>query len=360
MRIGIDIRSLAEKNYSGIPFFTLNLLENLFKIDKENTYLLFCNSKGKAALPEFKHPNAKVLKFNYPNKFFNLSMAFFGFPKIDKLLGGLDVFILPNWLFYSIGDKTRLVTVAHDLAFKKYPGFFSPKQRLWHRLINPKKIFKKSDRIVAISESTKNDLIKDLGITEQKIKLIYPGITDSGNKINETTESVRKKYDLPENFILFVGTIEPRKNLSALISACRQLNLHVVVAGSLGYKAKSFLADKDIIYIGYVPESEKSALYSLAKVFVYPSFYEGFGFPPLEAALCGTPVICGCNSSLPEVAGDFAVMVDPYNVEELKNAINQVLTGNIKDHTQQIKERLLLKYNWQHAAQMFLEVIKGV
>src|SRR3989338_4287007 len=372
MKIGIDIRCLLEKNYSGISEYTYNLLNELLKIDQKNQYFLFYNELKSAHFEEpFKFSNVFYKKFNFPNKLFNLLRSFFGLPKVDRLISGVDVFLMPGFLFASFSKNCRKILVVHDLSFEIYPKFFTYKKRLWHKLIKPKKMCREADLIVSVSENTKNDLINLYQINPEKIKVIYPGLSEIFIKPIEENQlkKIKEKYQLPNNFIFYLGNLEPRKNLESLIKAFELIKepINLVVAGSLAWKyqkikkycQKSKKKDR-IKFLGYVPAEDKPALYSLAKIFIYPSIYEGFGLPVLETMACGTPVITSANSSLIEVASDSAILIDPYNINDLVNGINLLL--NDEKLQQILRERGIkqaAKFNWSNVAREFLKIIES-
>ena len=399
MKIGIDIRCLTEKQYSGISSFTLNLLRVLFEIDKNNQYILFYNTAKPAKIPEFNYPNVTIKKFSYPNKLFNFCVKFLNFPKLDKLVGGADIFFLPSFHFIALSKKNfsnfsvipsepamageprdpldqsaaafsspKLITIIHDLSFEHNPEFFNFKARLWHKLVNPKKLCQRADAVIAISENTKNDIIKIYNISPEKIKVIYPGITGRFHKIQnqEILKKVKEKYHLPEEFILFLGNLEPRKNIESLIQAVgisKSLPT-LVVAGGKGWKYESiYNAAKKyrnkIHFIGYIDSEDKPALYALAKIFAYPSFYEGFGLPPLEAMACETPVVVSHTSSLPEVVADAGIQIDPYDINDLRHALEELNNNpTLQKHLSQKGLIQSKKFSWQYNAESLLKIFK--
>jgi len=377
MIIGIDIRCLSQERHTGVEEYTINLLKSLLKLDQDNKYKLFYNShktKSPAILGQFlKYNNVKLFKFQYPNKILNSSFRFLRKPKIDQMIGGVDIFFTPNIIFSSVGNCKKVITF-HDLSFERYPEFFSKKRKLWHNAVNPKMLANESDKIIVVSESTKQDLIELYGIHHDKIKVIYSGIESKFSPVTDQKKlkEVKKKYNLPENFILYLGTLEPRKNIEGLIFAFDRLknihNLSLVIAGEEGwlygniYKAASSAkAKRNIQFAGFIDPKDKPALYSLAKLFVYPSFWEGFGFPPLEAMACGTPVITSHVSSLPEVVGEAGLLVDPYNINELSEAIYQVLTDeNLRNNLKLKGVQRAKKFSWQKAAEETLKVFKSL
>ncbi len=380
MKIGIDIRTLMDIEYSGIPEYTLNLINTILRLDKKNEYKLFYNSGKDISnrMPKFENENAEIIKTNYPNKLFNnIMQRILCRPNIDQLLG-VDQFFMPNIGFISLSKKCKKIITIHDLSFLRFPEFFSLKRNLWHKIINVKKIINEFDKIIAVSENTKNDLIDLCDVDPKKIKAIHHGVGGEYRVIesnNQKLSEVKNKYFLPNNFILYLGTLEPRKNVEGIIQAYCRLreenrnleNFKLVIAGGRGWKYKNIFQiwnkakyKNDIIFLGYVDGADKACLYNSASLFVYPSFYEGFGLQLLEAMACGVPVVCGFSSSLPEIAGGAAVMVDPYNIVHIADAMKQILTDD------ELKNDLIKKglaqakrFSWEKTAKEYLELFKN-
>ncbi|MFA5021597.1 MAG: glycosyltransferase family 1 protein [Patescibacteria group bacterium] len=372
MKIGIDIRCLMEERYSGISEYTYNLLNHLFKIDPKNQYFLFYNSNKKSKLPEFNFANVIFKGFKYPNKFFNLALRFLKIAEIDKMLGGVDVFLIPNFLFLNLSANCKKVLIIHDLSFELYPEFFTYKTRLWHQLIGPKQLCQQADKIIAISENTKNDIIKIYNIAPEKIKVIYPGIKEIFFQLITEAEKnrVKNKFNLNSEYIFYLGNLEPRKNVETLMLAFEKLNnpaLQLVIAGSRAWKYKRIYRlwqksklKNQIKFLGYVDAEDKPALYSLAKIFVYPSIYEGFGLPPLEAMACGTPVITSFNSSLVEAVADAGLMTDPNNFNELTEIISRLLAdSDLQNLLKQRGRDQSKNFKWQNTAKEILNIIES-
>lgn len=366
MKIGLDARCLMNGNYSGVAWYTYNLYQSIFAADSSNEYVLFYNSSKTVSLPDFKRPNVHYVGLHIPNKLFNLCLNIFNFPKLDRLIGGCDAFFSPNLHFLSYSNKCKKIVAVHDLSFLAYPKFFTIKQRLWHHLILNKKILQQADLIMADSQSTKNDLIDLLGINEAKIKVAYLGV-DEKYFVECSTESlttIKKRYNLPDNYLFFVGTIEPRKNLLSIIGALDNLGwpVDLVIAGSYGWKSKQVKklieANKKIHYLGYVDEIDKPALYRLAKGLIYPSYYEGYGLPIVEAMASGCPVVAGNNSSQGEVLGDCGILVDPYNLTSISKGIDTILNKQDLVSSLVDKGRLRAKeFSWGRTAVTTLEQI---
>ncbi len=373
-RVGIDVRAFLEGKRTGVEEYTLNLLKNLFELEKKESgidYFLFYNSfKEPATFSRFLQKSAKSCRlkdFHFPNKIFNLSLKLFKRPYLDRLSGGVETFFMPSFRLAPLSKNARLVVTFHDLSFERYPEFFSRGRRFWHSLMNPREIAARANKILAISASTRDDLISLYGVKPEKIKVTYLGVDKKYrllDKDNPNFLKVKRKYHLPENFILFLGTIEPRKNLVGLLRAFyllkkkHKIKEKLVIAGIKGWLFEEvFEANrklgfkKDVIFTGFVADRDKPYLYNLAKVFVYPSFYEGFGFPPLEAAACGTPVVTSNVSSLPEVIGSGGILINPFKPEEIAEAILSVLED--KEFREILVQRGLKKakkFSWEKCA----------
>ena len=369
MKIGIDLRSIDFKKGGGVSNYTHNLIVNLLEIDKKNQYVFFSNqfSQEEKKLEKYKFENSEIKFFSVPNKVFNFSQKFFHYPKIDKLAGDLDIFFSPNILFLSLSKNCKHVICAHDLSFKLFPEFLSLKRRAWHYFVNAEKLYKNADKIIAVSENTKQDLVQQFNIPENKINVIYSGI-DKKNISDGDIPAIKSKHNIPQNFIFTLSVLEPRKNIESIIDAFKNLqekyqDLYLIIAGRKGWKYKNILnkieQNNRIIYLENISEKEKIALYKLSKAFIFPSFYEGFGFPPLEAMAQDTPVITSNNSSLSEICGDSALLVDPYNQVELQKAIQQILTSpELKSKMIENGRKVVEEFTWQDTAIKTLNLFK--
>ena len=353
MKIGIDLRSIDFSGGGGISNYTSSLCVNLFNLDTINQYKLFISgaSLDKQALSIFDFPNVEIKEINIPNKILNSSIKFFKFPKLDQTTGDVDIFFSPNILFTSLSKNCKHVICCHDLSFLFFPEFLSHKRRLWHKLVEAKKLYKNADKIIAVSENTKHDLMNELDIPENKIKVIYSGINKPNEISDQKINKILEKYKIPENFFLTLSVIEPRKNIESIIKVCNKLGVNLVIAGRRGWKC-----DKKIKFIENITEEEKQVLLKNCKAFIFPSFYEGFGFPPLEAMAAGAPVIASATSSLSEICGDKAILVDPYNLEELEKAIKHIKTNSYQNNNQDITE----EFSWEKTAKKTLELFESL
>ncbi len=375
MKIGFDLRTIARGRHTGVEEYTLNILRELTK-HKEDDFFLFYNAFLKVNFENEVLNNKNVLlkDFNVPNKFLDMFLLL-NSPKFDKLLGGVDVFFSPHFLAAPLSKNCRKITVFHDISFLHYPEFFSLKKRYWHFLQNPKKQAKYSDKIIAMSESTKNDIVNFYNIKEEKISVIYSGVDESFkpvSKDNPNLNRVKEKYNLPNNFILYLGTIEPRKNIIGIIEAFEAVRekkkISLVISGTFGWlfddiikRAKSSKFSEDILFVGFINQEDKIYLYNLAKIFVYPSFFEGFGFPPLEAMACGVPVVVSNCSSLPEVVGDAGIMIDPYKPSEIAEALDMILEDEgLSDILKQRGLKQAEKFNWEKTGEETIKILKEI
>lgn len=376
MTIGIDIRMLANKRKSGIEEYTENLLLHMLPIDTNIKFRLFYSSfrDNIGDYSWLNLPNVDLVDYKIPNNLLFGSARVFSRPFIDELMDGADVFLSPHFFLAPLSKRCKRVTTIHDLSFASFPEYFSARQNIWHRIeMSPSKQFKLSDKIIAVSKSTKDDLASKYDIDLEKIRVVHSGI--SNNIVRPTDEDLEKfglAKGLPERFILSLGKLEPRKNVVALIRAFNLLklqadfeDLYLVIAGTRGWLFQSIFREvaaspyrNQIILTGHVPNDDRSFYYSLASVFVYPSLFEGFGFPPLEAMRCGTPVVVSNNSSLPEVIGDAGIMVDPRSVDEIASGIRQILANHeLRAELIERGIRRSTQFTWQKAAEATLDII---
>lgn len=378
MNIGIDLRTLQEKHRTGVGEYTFNLLQAVLKLDQSNRYFLFTNSIKPLKNQNFSQPNTTFVHTRYPNKLFNF-LIYLRILKIDKFLPEkIDCWYSPNLNFTSLSKTTKHILVIHDLSYEFYPEFYTFKQRLWHYFLNPKKLCSEADVIIVPSENTKRDLIKYYQINTDKIQIVNPSISPNFKLDSKTLEIqkslLKKKYDLPDNFILFLGSIEPRKNLNCLIRAYEKLpeNLtkkyHLIIAGATGWKNYSIynFANKSklkhrIKFLGYLKDEDKPALYSLSDIFIFPSIYEGFGMPILEAMQMGVPIISSNRSSLNEVAKNSALLINPTSIQSLTCGMQSLLSNN--DLRNIYKKRgleMASKFSSEKSAEIWLRIINSL
>jgi len=368
------------------------LVRSLLSIDPDNTYTLFLVEPN----PQIEAANLrKVLIPGYERMFRNrwwenvLLPRYLRREKIDLFFS--PGFVLPvesvtSLLFDRLplssavnpraGSKrtARYVATVHDVASAVVPETFTPKMRMWQHLFC-KNVVAAADRIIVDSESTSRDFLKFYGGDPRRISVVSLSVDESFAPVKDANvlESVRRRYSLPASFILCVGTIEPRKNVVTLATAYSRLSeetreaFPLVFVGGRGWYSESIISSiedlglgKSVKYVGFAAHADLPALYSLATIFVYPSLYEGFGYPPLEAMACGTPVISSNKSSLPEVVGDAGIMVDPLDIEALSANMRRLLdTPSLRS---ELRGRGLIRaqlFNWRKTAEKTLEIFRG-
>ena len=371
MRIGIDAR-LVYYSQAGISQYTLRLIRGLAESggqprDRENEFIILQSRKDKHFITD--KPNFQRVSLWTPShhRFEQFTLQF----EISGL--GLDVLHSPDFIPPFRRHCKSIITI-HDLAFLLYPHFLTKESARYYGQID--QAVKRTDHIIADSESTKQDTIRLLGVPEHKITVIYLSADPIFRPVNdlEILKQIKSKHHITSDFILFVSTIEPRKNLPTLLKAYRQLldsykaEVKLVVVGRRGWLSEKVfsLVDElkltdDVLFLGRVPVEDLLHLYNAAQLLAQPSFYEGFGLPPLEAMACGTPVVVSNVSSLPEVVGDAGLLVDPEDVSELTVAIWRVLTDEA------LRAELIAKglkraqcFSWEKTARQTLALYQRV
>jgi len=288
---------------------------------------------------------------------------------------GLDLIHDPTGLtpFLFGAGRARTVVTVHDVFAWSIPGHSTLADTLIYRHWLPH-VLPRVDAVITISQVSRADIVQYLRIPPQKIHIVYRCVGERYHPVSDPQiAQVRRSYGLPQSYFLFVGSVEKRKNLHRLLQAGSQLwqsgeHRPLVVVGARRRKYAQIIntlqelsLERHVIFTGHVPEADLPALYSGADLFVFPSLYEGFGLPPLEAMACGTPVVTSNTSSLPEVVGDAAITVDPYDVEALAEAMRRVLSD--ADLAHDLRQRGLeraARFSWDHAARETIDVYREV
>lgn len=324
---------------------------------------LFYNRQGDALLPDYLNhiPYKTVNVGNKPWRMGVWLSQMLHWP-MDQTFGAVDIFHATNHLLAHF-RQARTVYTLHDLIFLHYPEYHLLYNR-WYLTLTMPLYLKAADVIVTPSECSRLDAIKFYGLPESKIKVIYEAPAPTFKAVADPTDlnRIRQTYNLPEKFILHVGTIEPRKNLSRLLEAFKPLlidwpDLKLVLVGKKGWLYNSFFQrlqtlglQECVIFPGYVDDADVPAFYQLAEVFVFPSLYEGFGLGPIEAMTCGTPVVSSNSSSLPEVVGEAGLLVDPTDTAALSEALRRVLANpELRANLVQRGLTQAQKFSWQKA-----------
>lgn len=375
MRITVDV-SPAVHHHAGLGTYARELLGALIEQGGANEYYALYHSPRPLAPSDAPLDRVPMFRVPLDAKPWRMSVlaAYYTGRTMDRWLPVSDLFHATDHLLPPLRHSTSVFTI-HDLIFRFYPQYHLPLNRWFLTLMLPK-FMRRADAIIAVSENTRRDVTRLMQIPRDKITVIYEGVGREFTPVpdSETLARARDKFKLPARFILFLGTIEPRKNLTALFDAYAALLKRepdlapLVVAGRKGWlyepilkRARDLGISERVHLLGWVDSSDAPALYRLARVFVFPSLYEGFGLPPLEAMACGTPVVCSNASSLPEVVGDAGIPVDPHDTGALAQAIARVLADDAL--RADLSARGLVqagKFTWERAARETLAVYERV
>jgi glycosyltransferase involved in cell wall biosynthesis len=377
LRIGIDC-SLAPGERAGVGQYSFNLAWALSRIDAENEYRLypvfyhiFHPSYRDAGLPD--SGNFRVAYRGVPERLLRLMWRKGPLLVKGLLLGGVDLVHSTTYCAPELGGGKKLVVTIYDVSFLTHPECHM-RENIEHCMRGTVLAVKRADAIIAISEHTKGDLVRHFGASADGVTVTHLAAGGAFKRVSDEARlsAVRSRYGLPESFVLFVGSLEPRKNVETLFRAYGMLPLGVrrrlklVVAGGRGWMNEgmqdglgSLGISGDVLFAGYVAQEDLPALYSLATVFAYPSLYEGFGLPVLEAMACGCPVVASNVSSIPEVTGGAAMLLDPRDAEGMARSMAAVFEdrGLSADLSARGMERSS-GFSWERCARETLEVYR--
>ena len=375
MLIGIDASRAAVQERTGTENYSLNLIRHLLALESGHRYRLYFNR-----LPAIELCGATVPLFPMTA---DLELRVMPFPRLwthlrlswEMVRQPPDVLFVPAHVLPLVHPRSSVVTV-HDLGYLYYPRAHRPLDRLYLDL-STRYNARAASRIIAVSQATKDDLVQHCGIEPDKITVVYSGCSETMQPVEDeaTVERVKARYGIQGDYVLYVGTLQPRKNLGRLLEAYAMVRRRaerdetpcLVIAGRKGWlydqifqQVEKLGLEIEVIFPGYVPQDDLPALLSGARLFVFPSLYEGFGLPVLEAMACGTPVLCSNVSSLPEVAGNAALLVDPLDVESMAEAMNRLLQDEglrarlVERGLQQARQ-----FSWDRCARETLAVLEA-
>lgn len=368
-KIGIDARFYSS-NFTGIGRYTAELIRHLAELDTENQYVIFLNDPQ---YNQFKIPNERFKKVLVNARHYSLAEQTKFLRAIQREKLDLMHFTHFNAPLLYMG---KTVVTIHDLILEFFPGkkMTSPLYR-WGYKATLRRAVDHAEHIFTVSEHTAEDLQKILGTSRDKITVTYNGLGEEFHPLTDESlaKRVREEYKLDRGFLLYTGVWRTHKNLVRLLEAFAKVrnegeDILLVMTGKpdpvydeVPKTIEKLGLAQYIRRVGLVSEEDLIALYGLAQAYVFPSMYEGFGMPPLEAMACGTPVVTSNTSSMPEVCGENALYFDPYNIDEMAEKIHEIL------HNQELRERLvrdglvrIKKFNWRDCAEKTLNIYKKI
>ena len=380
MKIGVEASCLGRKQRTGVDHYTFFLLQAMIKLAPQHQfeleYFRFL-TKPPVSLG-LEAPNVRQHRVSLiPGKLYSVLFKYLWAPPIDLLSGARgSVYLFPNFARWRLLFTRKSVVVIHDLAFHHAPEYVPQRLRDYLEKYVPKAL-EKANHVLAVSETTKQDLIKTYGIPAERITVASNAVDHTFFYPREAAESkiAAQKYGVDGPYIMFHGTIEPRKNLKGVMEAYRQLpaklqqRYSLVLSGGKGWLDDDIhqqieeLKSKgaQVVQTGYIDQADLPALYSGASVFLYPAFYEGFGLPIIEAMACGTPTITSNVSAMPEAGGDAGILINPHDSADIARAIAKVLESPAQ--SQQMRAAGLQhvkQFTWEDSARAALKAIELV
>ena len=366
-RIAIDAHMVGEQE-TGNETYTLNLIRALLPLGRDHHYLLYTTHPKRLASRLPLPVNAEIVTIRPNMPLLRIPWAM---PRTNAAQKAALLHV--NYIAPPF-NPCPVVTTVHDISYEFFPSFFSPRDRWLLKTLVPFTA-RRAARVIAVSECTKNDLVARYGLPPEKITVTYEAAGEQFRPIEEPValRAVRARYGLRMPFIFALGNLQPRKNILRLLAAyigLRRAGVHVQLL--IGGKAKwreselfravtSYGMGQEILFPGYVPDEDLPLLYNAAACFAFPALYEGFGLPPLEAMACGTPVVCSNVASLPEVVGDAARLVDPGDVDDITQALVEVMMdAGLRAELRARGLRRAQRFSWRRCAEETAQVYEEV
>jgi len=371
MRIAIDARMGHSR--VGIGVYVRGLLNNLSKIDKENNYYIIINkNKREDFVPKQDNFHKIYTNVTYSD-YLRRDLWEQGYLPWILYKNKVDIYHGPCYSL-PIFAKVKMIITVYDMMSFKVEYYKAISRSRVQNLI--KISAKRAQKIITGSENSKMDIIRILKIPEDKINVIYIGVDSEYKQVNDKSrlDSIKEKYGINKKFIQYVGSLKANKNIPRLIEAYSRLpedilkKYALVITGGKGWKSKEIFSrvkrlglENNVIFTGFVDDNDLSLLINAATLLVFPSLYEGFGIPPLEAMACGTPVTASNISSIPEVVGDAALLFDPYNIEEMATAMYRILIDEqLRNKLKKKGFERVKKFSWERAAKDTLKIYEEV
>ena len=369
MKIGLDLINLYKLNV-GLGRYAKQLIEGLSAFDKENEYFLFLNDKTANGI-HLNNPNFHLKIIKTPSrKYLPWNQVYFFLRK--KEIQNLDLFHSPvTPLPLILPKKIKTIVTLHDLSWKIFPKSFRIEGVIWWNFVWPKSL-KKAAKIVAVSESAKRDIVKFYRLPENKIAVVHSCISFSPKEYSEERDFLKEKYNFSGKYILYLGALRKNKNLESLLKAFqilknkKKIPHKLVIVGPKDFGEEKIFSEvkksglnKEIILTGPLPDNFLPAIYKKAEVFVFPSLYEGFGYPPLEAMVFGTPVAVSKSSSLPEIIGQAGLYFDPLDINDMADKIYQIISSPaLAERLRNLGFKKVREFSMEKMIKKYLEVYK--
>ena len=390
MRIGIDIRLIGKKR-TGDEVVFFNLVKNLARIGTDHEFELLTDITDKKLLKEISENLGIVGKDNFkivaltPTlsqgergkwKFLHNRFAwnFWTLPRYLRK-NPVDIYLTQYITPFFVPRSIKIATIVHDLSFNFFPQLIKFSDLLFLKTLIPFSLGR-ADKIIGVSQFTRDEIIKFYQLKPEKVDYIYNAIGEeflNSNISQAEKEAVREKYQLPENFILYLGTLQPRKNIPQLVEAFNAIkaklgDTKLVLCGNLeAHNAdrqiektvKKYALEKEVVFPGFIDEQNKVVVFSLAQVFVFPSLYEGFGIPPLEAMSQNAAVLCSDIPSLREIAGDGAVFFDLRSLDDFSEKLYAISTDNeLRSRLIRLGQERIGFFDWEKSANKILAIFE--
>lgn len=363
-RVGIDGHMIGDRSGGNESFYS-NILRQMDFAGTDIEPVLFLKNGADASPFE---DGFEIVRFESDSAFFR---NFFELPRLCRKYR-LD--LLHTQYFIPFGRPCPVVCTIHDICFEHYSDIFSRKEYLRQKLLIPYAA-KHSEKVFTVSEFSKKDIMSNYHLPEEKLTVVYNAVSDSFRHLNAEElngKELRDRFETgEEDYLLCVGNLQPRKNLQRLIKSYRKFRaesdakIKLVIVGKKAWLydsiLKEALQDKDIILTDYVSENDLVRLYNCAKAFIYPSYFEGFGIPPLEALACGVPVAVADNTSLPEVVGEAGVYFNPFDEDEISEAIGKVINDtDIREKILSKADENVSRFSWAASAQKIIDTYREI
>lgn len=369
MRIGVNFHT-TDEYISGVELYTLDLLNALLRIDPGNNYIVFTNQPG--LVSRYVTPSDNLTAIEIKHLRARVARILWEHTQLPRLAArsGLDVLHCPSYICPLRGISVPYVVTIHDTIAIDHPEWCKQTNALYFNF-SMRAAAKKASRVISVSKCTVDDIMRNFGLSRSKIRVIHPGVSQifvAQRNVARCCE-VRTRYNLPKRYILYSGNVEPKKNIWTLLCVQRRLQKEgfphkLVIVGKRTWgseveieRISEGIRSDSMVRPGYIDRNDLPCVYQMADVFVFLSLYEGFGFPPLEAMACGTPVVSTNRGSLKETIAGAALTVEPYDVKQITQAIASVITDSHlrNKHVRQGLERSSL-FSWDKAARETLSV----